>query len=46
LRAFESSSLSKANFMVLKRLSEADLDAQLAQARQERDQGDHRDGRG
>jgi ProP effector len=37
LRAFESSPLSKANFGALKRLSEADLDAQLAQARAERD---------
>jgi hypothetical protein len=35
LRAFESSPLSKANFCALKRLSEADLDRQLAQARQE-----------
>jgi ProP effector len=36
LRAFESSPLSKANFCALKRISEADLDAALAQARQER----------
>jgi ProP effector len=36
LRAFESSPLSKANFCVLKRISEAELDAQLAQARAER----------
>lgn len=33
LRAFESSPLSKANFCALKRISEADLDALLAQAR-------------
>ena len=33
---YEASSLSKANFCALKRLSEADLDALLAQARQER----------
>jgi hypothetical protein len=36
LRAFESSPLSKANFCALKRLSETELDAQLAQAREER----------
>lgn len=36
LRAFESSPLSKANFCALKRISEAELDAALAQARQER----------
>ena len=36
LRAFESSPLSKANFCVLKRISEAELDAALAQARAER----------
>jgi ProP effector len=36
LRAFEASPLSKANFCALKRLSEADLDAALAQARSER----------
>ena len=36
LRAFESSPLSKANFCVLKRVSEAELDALLAQARAER----------
>jgi sRNA-binding protein len=36
LRAFESSPLSKANFCALKRISEAELDAQLAQAREER----------
>jgi sRNA-binding protein len=33
LRAFESSPLSKANFCALKRISEAELDALLAQAR-------------
>jgi ProP effector len=38
LRAFESSTLTKANFCVLKGLTGADLDAALAQARQERDQ--------
>jgi ProP effector len=37
LRTFESSSLSKANFCALKRISEAELDASLAQARAERD---------
>ena len=36
LRAYESSTLTKANFCVLKRVSEADLDNALAQARQER----------
>jgi hypothetical protein len=36
LRAFESSPLSKANFCVLKRIGESELDAQLAQARAER----------
>jgi sRNA-binding protein len=36
LRAWESSPLSKANFCTLKRLSEAQLDAELAQARTER----------
>jgi ProP effector len=36
LRAFESSPLSKANFCALKRISEAELDAQLALAREER----------
>lgn len=35
LRQFESSPLTKANFCVLKRISEAELDAQLAQARAE-----------
>ncbi|HLL17950.1 MAG TPA: ProQ/FINO family protein, partial [Rubrivivax sp.] len=36
LRAYESSTLTKSNFCVLKRVSEADLDAALTQARQER----------
>jgi sRNA-binding protein len=36
LRTFESSTLTKANFLVLKRMSEAELDAQLALARQDR----------
>jgi len=36
LRAFESSPLSRANFCALKRISEAELDAALAQARVER----------
>ncbi len=36
LRAFESSPLNKANFCVLKRISEAELDAQLGQARADR----------
>ncbi len=36
LRAWESTSLSKSNFCALKRLTEADFDAQIAQARQER----------
>jgi ProP effector len=36
LRAFESSSLTKANFCALKGVSESELDAQLEQARQER----------
>ena len=36
LRAFEGSTLTKANFLVLKRMTESDLDAQLAQAQQER----------
>ena len=35
LRQFESSPLTKANFCVLKRITEAELDAQLAQARAE-----------
>jgi hypothetical protein len=36
LRAFEASPLSKANFCALKRISEAELDTALAQARSER----------
>ncbi len=36
LRAWETSTLTKSNFCVLKRISEADLDAQVALARQER----------
>jgi hypothetical protein len=36
LRAWESSSLTKANFCVLKRMTEVEFDAQLDQARQER----------
>jgi sRNA-binding protein len=36
LRAYESSTLSKANFCALKRMSETELDALLAQARAER----------
>ena len=36
LRTYEASSLTKANFCVLKRITEAELDAQLALARQER----------
>ena len=36
LRSFEGSTLTKANFLVLKRMTEADLDAQLTLARQER----------
>jgi ProP effector len=36
LRAFEASPLSKANFCALKRISEAELDAALVQARTER----------
>jgi sRNA-binding protein len=36
LRAFETSPLSKANFCVLKRITEAELDALLEQARSER----------
>jgi hypothetical protein len=39
LRAFESSPLSKANFCALKRISETELDAQLARAREERGGG-------
>lgn len=36
LRAFEGSTLTKANFCALKRLTVADLDAQLDLARAER----------
>ncbi len=36
LRTYEASSLTKANFCVLKRITETELDAQLEQARQER----------
>lgn len=36
LRSFEASTISKANFCALKRISEAELDAALAQARAER----------
>jgi hypothetical protein len=36
LRSFESSPLSKANFCALKRITEAALDAALAQAQAER----------
>jgi hypothetical protein len=36
LRSFESSPLSKANFCALKRITEATLDAALAQAQAER----------
>jgi hypothetical protein len=36
LRQWEASPLTKTNFCVLKRLSEAELDAALALARQER----------
>ncbi|HZF80921.1 MAG TPA: ProQ/FINO family protein [Rubrivivax sp.] len=45
LRAYESSTLTKANFCVLKRVSEADLDSALAQARQERGEPIPRPGR-
>ncbi len=38
LRAWEGSTLTRANFCVLKRIAESDLDAQLALARKE--QGD------
>jgi ProP effector len=43
LRAFETSTISRANFCVLKRLSDAELEAQLQQARAERGEqrGDH-----
>jgi hypothetical protein len=37
LRAFEGSTLTKTNFCVLKRISEAELDSRLVQARQERE---------
>jgi hypothetical protein len=36
LRAWETSPLAKANFCVLMRIGEAELDAALEQARQER----------
>lgn len=36
LRSFEASTLTKANFCVLKRIAEAELDAQLKLARDER----------
>ncbi len=39
LRAYEGSTLTKSNFCVLKRMSEADLDTQLALAQQERGGG-------
>jgi len=45
LRTFESSTLTKSNFLVLKRMTEAELDAQLTLARQERQQSPHRDER-
>ena len=35
MRAYESSTLTKANFCVLKRISEGELDAALGQARSE-----------
>jgi sRNA-binding protein len=38
LRAWETSTLTRANFCVLKRIAEADLEAQLVVARQEREQ--------
>jgi len=38
LRAFETTTLTRANFCALKALPEADLDARLAQARLEREQ--------
>jgi len=37
LRAYESSTLTRANFCVLKRIAEAELEARLVQARQERE---------
>ncbi len=36
LRTWESSPLTKANFCTLKRMSEAEFDAQIAQAQTER----------
>jgi ProP effector len=36
LRSFEASTISKANFCALKRISEGELDALLVQARAER----------
>jgi hypothetical protein len=36
LRAFETSTLAKANFCALKGIAQNDLDAQLEQARKER----------
>jgi sRNA-binding protein len=51
LRAFETATLTKANFCALKGISEAELDAQVMLAKQEREQRalepqrpDHRDG--
>jgi sRNA-binding protein len=55
LRAFETATLTKANFCALKGISESELDAQVALAKQEREQralepqrpanrNDHRDG--
>jgi len=38
LHAFETSTLTRSNFCVLKRIAEAELEAMLAQARQEREQ--------
>lgn len=38
LRAFETTTLTRANFCALKGIAEADLEARLAQARQEREQ--------
>jgi hypothetical protein len=37
LRAYETSTLTRANFCVLKRIPEAELEARLVQARQERE---------
>lgn len=37
LRSFEDNKLTTANFCALKRITEADLQVQLAQARQERE---------